>query len=467
MRSFLFTLITTLTSICLHAQSITGDWYGLLDAGKAKLHIVFHISKTDSGYSSTMDSPDQGAKGIKTDATIFDGKELIVEKKAMGMKYTASCDAAITKLSGIFQQGQAKLPLNFSRTREEIKVVARPQDPTDFPYTREEVTIQNIKDSVTLAGTLTLPKDKKADKIVILITGSGPQNRDEEIKQFNHRPFLVWSDWLTRHGIAVLRYDDRGVAGSTGSFKGATSADFANDAKAAVDYIASRDDLKGMKIGLMGHSEGGMIAPMVAAKDKRVRFLVLLAGPGAPVDELMAKQIENGQASSGVPKNVAALNVETSKMVYAFLKEHPAETNEQIQPKLKALMVAQLKKYPADALQGASVDTFADEQVKSNLNPWFRYFIAYIPADNLKKVKCPVLAVNGSLDKQVDAEQNLTAIETALKKAKNKDFETVRLEGLNHLLQKAKTGNPDEYGKIEETVNPAALDKVTDWLTKH
>ncbi|MFI5333491.1 MAG: alpha/beta hydrolase family protein [Candidatus Babeliales bacterium] len=466
MRSFVFILIVAFTSINLYAQPITGDWYGTLNAKKTKIHLVFHINRTANGYSTTMDSPDQGASGIKTDTTKVEGNNITIEIKSLSMIYTGSFDSTLSKCTGLFMQGPSQIPLVLTRTKEETKVVIRPQDPVDFPYYQEEVAFHNLKDSVTLAGTLTLPKDKKADKIVILITGSGPQNRNEELKTFNHRPFLVWSDWLTRHGIGVLRYDDRGIGNSTGDFSIATSADFAKDAEAAIDFIKSRSDLKEMQLGLMGHSEGGMIAPMVASKDSRVKFIVLLAGPGDPINELMLKQAENSQTAANTPKEIEDLNMQTAGMIYSYMKKHADEPNETIEPKLKKILTKQFAKYPADAFKGTTTDEVASRELKSYLGVWFRYFISFEPADYLEKVKCPVLAMNGTLDVQVDAKQNLPAIEAALKKGKNTHFEIVPMEGLNHLFQKAKTGNVDEYGEIAETVNPAALNKVTDWINK-
>ena len=466
MRSFLLSIIIAFTSVSLYAQPITGNWYGILKAQKTKLHIVFHINRTANGYSTTMDSPDQGASDIQTDTTKLEGNKITIEKKSMGMIYTGSYDATTSEFKGLFLQGPAQIPLTLTRTKEETKVVVRPQDPVDFPYYQEDVTFHNLKDSVTLAGTLTLPKDKKADKIVILITGSGPQNRNEELKQFNHRPFLVWSDWLTCHGIGVLRYDDRGIGSSTGDFLKATTADFATDAEAAIDFIRSRSDLKDMQIGLLGHSEGGMIAPMVASKDSRVKFIVLLAGPGVPINELMLDQAEKGQTSQHLPQNIIDLNMQTAAMVYSYLKKHADEPNEKVEPKLKNILTKQFEKYPADAFKGTTADAVTGNEIKSYLGVWFRYFISFEPADYLEKVKCPVLAMNGTLDMQVDAKQNLPAIEAALKTGKNKHFEIAPMEGLNHLFQKAKTGNGDEYGEITETVNPAALNKVTDWINK-
>ncbi len=466
MKKIFSQLFLLFTSVNLSAQSVEGEWYGALEIQKTKLHIVFHIKKTGTGFSGTMDSPDQGVNGIGMDSTSFEHNRLVIEAKKLGMRYAAAYDTGAHELNGVFRQSKMEFPLVLKRTKEEVKVVRRAQDPVDFPYNQEEVAIDNRKDSLTLAGTLTMPKDHKADKIVILITGSGPQNRNEEIVSINHRPFLVWSDWLTRHGIAVLRYDDRGIGSSTGKFNKATSAGFANDVTAAIDFIKSRKDLEGLKIGLIGHSEGGMIAPMVAARDKRVAFIVLLAGPGEPIDELMVQQIAFSQSGADAPKNIADVNIETSKLAYSFLKKNAGKTNKEIEPELRKILHEQLAKYPPDAFDKTKGDEILDNEIKSYLGVWFRYFIAFIPADYLGKVKCPVLALNGTLDKQVSCKENLDGIDAALKKGKNKNFEIVPLQGLNHLFQKAETGDPGEYGNIEETVNPVALNKVTEWLGK-
>jgi len=460
----LFTAIALFLCSTLFAQPITGDWYGALDVKGKKLRLVFHIVKMADGYLCVMDSPDQGAKGLKLDSAAYEGNVLVMAMKQARIKYVGTLDEATATITGQFEQGSNSLPLILTHTRPVEKTIVRPQEPKNFPYVQEEVKFVNSKDSVTLAGTLTLPKDKKAGKIVILVTGSGPQNRNEEIKQFHHSSFLVLSDWLTRQGIAVLRYDDRGIGSSTGNFKKATSADFAKDAAAAVDYISSRADLKGMEIGILGHSEGGMIAPMVAENDSRVKFIVLLAGPGAPIDELMTMQSRKIQELNKVPQNIIDLNVTAQRRAYAYMKTHAYKSNAAMESELQQIMEEEIGKYPAEALEGSTPKAMAQQQVQSFLTPWFRYFICYIPAEHISKVKCPVLAMNGTLDMQVDAQQNLPAIEAALKKGKNKKYEIVPMPGLNHLMQKAPTGNPDEYGQIEETMNEAAMKKVNTWV---
>lgn len=300
MKKLNLTLILLLAFTTMQAQNIVGDWYGTLNVQATKLHLVFHISKNAEAYSSTMDSPDQNAFGLATDGTAFSNNQLTIQAAKFGLKYTGTFKADSNNISGTFTQGPVNVPLTLSHEKPTAALPpeARPQDPKDFPYKQEQVYFINSKAGDKLAGTLTLPAGK-VSKVVVLISGSGPQDRNEEVKQFNHRPFLVWSDWLTRQGIAVLRYDDRGIGHSTGNFNLATSADFADDAEAAVNYIKSRADLKNLSVGLMGHSEGGMIAPVVASRNKQVDFIVLLAGPGTPITELMLQQSAD-QARLGV-----------------------------------------------------------------------------------------------------------------------------------------------------------------------
>jgi dipeptidyl aminopeptidase/acylaminoacyl peptidase len=306
-------------STILYAQSLVGSWSGALQVQGTTLHIVFNISTTGSRFTSTIDSPDQGAIGLATDNTSIIDNNIIIEATKLGIIYKGTYFPDSSKIIGTFNQGPASLPLTLSKSSEHnpvAKTTKRPQDPTDFPYKQEEVTFANLKAGNQLSGTLTMPLSGKVSKIVILISGSGPQNRNEEALQFNHRPFLVWSDWLSRNGIAVLRYDDRGVGKSTGQFATATSADFADDAEAAVTYINSREDLKRLSIGLVGHSEGGMIAPMVATRNPLIKFTVLLAGPGIPISELMLKQSDDQLRLTGAPDNAIAVTSAVNRKIF-------------------------------------------------------------------------------------------------------------------------------------------------------
>lgn len=277
MMKLIFTTLLTLSIMALHSQDIAKSWYGTLDIQGTKLRLVFHVTYDGTVYNTTMDSPDQGAKGLPTSKTVVVKDSIWIEAESLRMEYKGKIAAAGNKIEGTFTQNDFSFPLRLDDTEIKAPVEElRPQDPRDFPYYSEEVLFPNYIDSVALAGTLTMPYSAEVSQTVILITGSGPQDRNEEVLSINHRPFLVLSDYLTRNGIAVFRYDDRGVGGSSGSYGLATIDDFARDASAAVDYLKTRADLRGSKIGIIGHSEGGMVAPMLADS---VDFMVLLGLP--------------------------------------------------------------------------------------------------------------------------------------------------------------------------------------------
>jgi pimeloyl-ACP methyl ester carboxylesterase len=457
MKKILVTLLFITIACSLHAQSIEGAWYGLLKLPTAQLHLVFHFTKTGDTYTATMDSPDQNANGLPVDKVDVAQNSITITAAKFGITYTGTYLPDSNKIKGTFTQGPGSLPLDLTRTPVAASVEKRPQDPTDFPYKQEEVKFTNPKAGDVLAGTLTMPANGKAKKLVILITGSGPQNRNEELVPFNQRPFLVWSDWLTRQGIAVLRYDDRGIAKSTGTFGTATTADFADDVIAAINYIQSRVDLKNLEIGLLGHSEGGIIAPMVAASNKNVKFVVMVAGPGIPIKELMIQQNADHLRLLGAPDTVIALSRRNNTAIYNTVIQYASLPDEEFKQKADSVFYTI---YPKSE-QGVKA---ANESAAQLAAPWSRYFINLVPADYLVKVKCPVLAIDGTLDFQVKGDDNLKAINNALQAGGNKNFETVLLPGLNHLMQKAITGSDVEYGQIPETVNLVALKKVSDWI---
>nr|WP_068889233.1 alpha/beta hydrolase [Pedobacter panaciterrae] len=465
MKRIISLLVCLTFSSILYAQEPLGTWYGNLDVQGTKLSLIFHLTKTGDNYSSTMDSPQQKAMGIPMGKTTYINRKLIIEAPNMGIKYTATFLPEQQKITGTFEQGGLSIPLVLNSKPDKstiTKLPVRPQDPKDFPYKQEEVSFSNNKGGDTLAGTLTIPADGKASKIVVLITGSGPQNRNEEL--LNHRPFLVLSDWLTRNGIAVLRYDDRGIGKSTGNFNTATSADFADDAEAAVSYIASRPDLKKLSVGLIGHSEGGMIAPMVASRNKSVKFIVLMAGPGIPIAQLMIQQNKDVAKLTGVPDAAIAKSTKTNAKLYAAITQYKTFPSAIYNEKIDSIVRSEISLIPVSELQGKTVDELVLGITSSLKTPWMRYFISFDPTAYLTKVKCPVLALNGSLDSQVASDPNLTGIKNSLQKAGNKKFEIVPMQGLNHLFQKAKTGSPNEYEQIGETINPLALEKITNWI---
>lgn len=332
----------------------------------------------------------------------------------------------------------------------EKQVYARPQEPQKpFPYYTEEVKFENKTDHVTLAGTLSLPKKEGNFPAVILISGSGKQNRDEEI--LRHKPFLVLSDYLTKKGIAVLRFDDRGAGESTGDFTKATTIDFARDVQAGVDYLKTRKEINKNKIGLIGHSEGGVIAPMIAGNSKDVDFIVLLAGPGLRGDKLLLLQKEILERQFGVPENDVQKGQEIFKGAYEIVLASAANDE-----KLKN----DLSSYAQSKFDDKTAKSFT-EQIT---NVWWYNFLRIDPAVALAKVKCPVLALNGSKDLQVPATVNLEAIKKALSKAGNKNVTIKELPDLNHLFQECKTGSPMEYDTIEQTFSPIALEEISNWL---
>jgi hypothetical protein len=319
-----------------------------------------------------------------------------------------------------------------------------------YPYHDEDLTYDNKVQNVTLAATLTIPQGKGPFPAVVLITGSGPQDRDETL--LGHKPFLVLSDYLTRHGIAVLRADDRGTAKSTGDFSTATTADFATDTEAGIAYLKTRAEVDPHKIGLIGHSEGGVIAPMIAARNKDVAFIVMMAGTGVPGDQILPAQGEAIEVAGGKSPEEAAKNAAKLREMLTLVETE----------KDAIILEKKLKEKMAGDVPEGQIGL----QIKQLTSVWFRYFLTYDPATALRKVTCPVLAINGSLDKQVLPSQNLPAIRKALAESGNQHVEVDELTGLNHLFQSAKTGSPAEYPQIQETMSPVALDKMATWIAK-
>jgi len=330
-----------------------------------------------------------------------------------------------------------------------------------YPYDEEEVTYDNPSSGFRLAGTLTKPKSGAPFCAVILITGSGAQDRDENV--FGHKPFLVLSDYLTRKGIGVLRVDDRGVGGSRGTFKTATTKDFATDVRAGIDFLKSRKDIDPKKIGLLGHSEGGVIAPMVAADSKDVAFIVLMAGTGVTGDEILYAQAALIAEAAGASKEAVEKNKEVQQKMFSVLKQEKDDSV--AASKILTIIRDGLHSMSEEEKKSLEVsETALDQQVASMVSPWYRFFISYDPRTALRRVACPVLAINGEKDLQVPPKQNLPAVERALRDGGNTRFVVKELPGLNHLFQTAKTGSPSEYATTEETISPTALKIIGDWI---
>ena len=424
MKKIILSLILAVANaLAATAQAdLLGSWTGKLDLGVAKLTLVFHLKQADGRVKVTMDSPDQSAMGIPCTKDFLSYDSLAVSVKSINASYSGRLKDG--KIVGTFKQIGMSFPLVLAKGTEELR---RPQNPqTPFPYETEEVTFRNERDSATLAGTLTWPvgynpKSKKKPVVALFITGSGQENRDEEI--FDHKPFLVIADYLARHGIATLRYDDRATGASKGGdVRNATSEDFARDAAAGLAYLRSRKAFA--KVGIIGHSEGGLIGFMLGAQGKgRTRdvgnivggypdFLVSLAGPGVKGDTLAASQ----------SNRVMELYGGTGTMTVDSIRNLPKMQN----------------------------------------IPWYKWFIDYDPATDIAATRCPVFALNGDHDWQVISSLNLTAIERLLPKSKKNV--TKEYPGLNHLFQHCTTGLMNEYRQIEETIAPEVLSDIAEWI---
>lgn len=464
MNTYLLALIMIISALLNSSPAQTpgleGIWEGKLSAGPNTLRLVFRITKSQQGgLSAQLDSPDQGATGLPVDTVSLEGNAVRFEMKRFAALYEAKVDAGFTELTGVWKQGGVELPLVMKRVLSETKP-SRPQEPQKpYPYDEEEVAYDNPKAGIRLAGTLTTPRGKGPFPAVVLITGSGPQDRNETI--FGHKPFMVLADHLTRNGIAVLRVDDRGVGGSTGNTGTATTEDFTEDVLAGVGFLKTRGLIDPKRIGLIGHSEGGIIAPLAATKSTDIAFIVLMAGTGLTGEEILYLQGALILKASGAGDQTIEESRKNQERIFSIIKSEkdPKEAEKRLM-ELRDEAVAKM----TDEQKKAGGEKAAEAQLRGVNTPWFRYFLTYDPKPALTKVKCPVLAVNGERDLQVPYKENLAAIESALKAGRNKNVTIVMLPELNHLFQKAATGSPSEYARIEETMNPLALKTISDWI---
>lgn len=460
MKIILYMAITLLSTMGIYSQSIVGTWQGTLKVQGANLEIVFHIEKQDTAYISLMDSPTQGAFNIATTKTTFKNKQLEVVVANLAIFYQGKLQN--DTITGTFNQGGMPFPLTLVRTKK-VEVL-RPQEPkAPYPYDVEDITFTNTKEKIDLAGTLTLPKGNKKFPAVILIAGSGPNDRDETI--FNHKPFWILADYLTRQGIAVLRYDKRGVGKSKGEYFAATTRHFADDAEAALNYLKTRKEIDTSNIGFIGHSEGGVIAPMVAAQNKDVKFIVLMAGLGVTGTELVLAQHQHAFDKTSLT------NEGKDSLNQALIKVYSSVTNwtdyvgtNDERNQLKEALSNMWLKLPEEMRGTVSQESYLNKTIKNITSPWFRQFLQTNPLGYLQKLSIPVLAINGENDTQVDYKTNLSSIDAALKKGNNQHYTIKSYPHLNHLFQESTTGELDEYGKIEQTISPLVLSDITKWI---
>jgi len=459
----LLLIITSAVAAQTPTHNVEGNWLGTLEAGGAQLRLALKIKKSESSYTAKFDSLDQGANDLPIDSIVLDGAKLSFSAAQFGINYEGTLSETGDEISGTFKQRGGSSPMIFKRVVEAPKL-NRPQDPKKpYPYDEQEVSYRNEKDNVKIAGTLTLPRGRGPYPAVLLITGSGSQDRNETIK--GHHPFLVLADHLTRNGIAVLRVDDRGIGGTDLGSLSATSENFAEDVLAGVNFLKQRKEIDPKMIGLIGHSEGGMIAPMVAARSKDVSFIVLLAGPGQRGEDVIYTQTQLIHKAQGTPPDTLAHIVSLSRRINAIVK---TETDEK---RIEQRINEEIAAY-AGTLNDDQKKSFepAARDVKAFIPvykmPWYRYFIMFDPQPVLKNVRVPVLALNGEHDLQVAWKENLDLIAADLKAGGNEDITTEAFPKLNHLFQTSPTGLLSEYSQIEETICPAVLKTVTDWILR-
>jgi len=435
---------------------LDGRWEGIVTRNGTPLRLILRIATGATGTIAALDSPDMMAMGLQVTELSREGQAIAFSIPAANVRYRATLIADGSRMSGTWARpGSPDAEVAFVRSAQVAAPPrARPQLPRPpFPYRAEEVRFANPRaPGVTLAATLTLPPGRGPFPAAILITGSGPQDRDETI--FGHKPFAVLADRLTRAGIAVLRYDDRGTAASTGTYTGATSADFATDANAAFAFLAAQPGIDRRAIGFIGHSEGGMIAPLAGRDNPDVAFFVLLAGPGTPTPQLMEAQRRAFGRSQGASEADLDRSVPIQRAFYAAAASDG--DSDAVAARLRASVTD-------DMLHAAGLPSAErDQMARAAADPWFRYFARYDPAPALAAIHVPVLALNGGLDVQVIARENLAGISAAL--AGHRDVTVRELPGLNHMFQTARTGALGEYADIEETFAPAALDLIADWI---
>lgn len=439
-------------------EGLNGKWTGALERNGTRLRLALNVQTTAAGTIATLDSPDMGAIGLPVNNLSRNAGKIQFSVPVASVTYTAVLNDQGDSMCGEWirpGQPDARVCLQHEPGDEgQPRVRNRPQEPgVDVPYRHREVRFANASaGGIELAGTLTVPEGPGPFPAAVLISGSGPQDRDESL--MGHRPFLVLADHLTRNGVAVLRYDDRGFGASEGDHWAATTADFATDAAAAVEWLAQQPDIRSDAIGLIGHSEGGLVAPITARGNSDVAWVVMLAAPGVDMLELVASQAEAMALTQGMSTEELQHVMPINRRIWRIIAE--SDDTEQARARLEVALTPEVLE---------TLGTSPDRKpliVQSSLRPWLRYLLRFDPAPYLRALEVPVLALNGALDVQVPAVANLSAIRAAL--ANHPDATVIELPGLNHLFQTAQTGALGEYRDIEETFAPAALELISAWI---
>lgn len=478
MIKLFFLFFASLITTAIFGQSLVGDWSGSIEIKGTELPIIFHVVQEAGKYSASFDSPVQQAFGLTVNEVQEHPDSVVFLMQVINGKYAGKLTADKGKITGNLYQNGAVMPLDLIKTESVASrpKLNRPQTPKPpFPYKSEEVSYRNADKSIQFGATFTVPlPDPNVDYFrapiyptALLISGSGQQDRDETI--FGHKPFAVLADFLTRNGIAVLRVDDRGMGKTTGNFGASTTADFAKDVEAGIAYLKTRTDVDHDHIGLIGHSEGGLIAPMVASQRKDIGFVVLLAGPGIPLIDMMEQQSADILASTGIPEP----DIEQYRPLYKNIVTAIINAPDSSSAVINATAVFKKWQMGKSARSiknttGVSAEKDIEKFVAAFMNdlnsPWFKYFMKQDPGEYLEKISCPVLAINGEKDIQVSAKQNLAGIQAALEKARNKHVKVREIPGLNHLFQHCLTCTVQEYGELEESFDPATLKLIAEWI---
>ncbi|MCK5065829.1 MAG: alpha/beta hydrolase [Bacteroidales bacterium] len=444
-------------------EQVAGSWLGTLNAGNIELRLVFNISVAgEASFEATLDSPDQGAMGIPLGEVSVIGDSLRIEAPMIKGYFVGKFTTSST-IEGEWNQAGRSFVLNLDK-QAGVFVLNRPQEPQPpFPYKEEEVSFKQKAQDFSLGGTLTVPAGQGPFPVVVLVTGSGSQNRDEEI--FGHKPFKVIADHLSGNGIAVLRYDDRGVASSGGSTTGSTTADHAVDARSAIEYLFTRNEIDKSRIGVIGHSEGGMIAFMLASEYDDLAFIISLAGPGVDGKTILLEQSDYISRMSGVDESVLEDNKIVMSKVYELMitnESHQSWGEEVIEFTSAYYSNKEMDNYSQEDIEQSKLDLLGS--IPASSYDWMRYFVMFDPSSEFGSIKCPVLALNGGKDCQVLPDKNINTIKKGLQSSGNSEVTAMILPGLNHLFQNCETGLPAEYSQIEETFDPNTLELMSDWI---
>ena len=433
-----------------------GTWQGAIETGNMRMRLQLHLSHDEQGHLiAALDSLDQSIQGIPASQVTEKASDLKLELSAFGAEYTGTLDPTKNKIAGDWSQHGNVEKLDFQRS-DRVLELRRPQNPTKpFPYAEEQISFP-ASAGATLAATLTIPPGAGPFPAAVLIAGSGPTDRDESLA--GHKPFLVLADLLTRKGIAVLRYDKRGVAQSTGDFAASTMDDFTQDEQAALQYLKSRKEVDAKRLGIIGHSEGGILAALAATHSNDVNWLVLLASPATSGEKTLLRQSELIARTGGLPEEQITRSLEFDRKAYAAVREE--KDTAALTRRLTALV-------DQSGLSAAMPPAAVQAQIRTMTSPWFRQFLDYDPAPGYEKIKCPVLAMNGTRDLQVDSAENVPLLRKAFESSGNKDVTIVEVDGVNHLFQTAQSGSPALYGAIEETMSPEVQTAIANWVTQH